>query len=236
MSMTTGIFKSRASIKHSGKYDYSKSAYYKYHEKVIIICESHGEFLQSPAKHLAGQGCPKCAIICVHDQLKRPWTEEEIQIVKDNYLKIGMTLTAELLNMWPNTVYEKAKTLGLTKTIKKKTYHENVSKVIWNSVVGGAERRRLPIEITKDDIWEKFLEQNERCLLTGQKLFFGKTDQEITGSVDRIDSSKGYTKDNIQIVHKLVNRSKQDMSDEDFYILCKNVYLNLSTKDKYKDL
>ena len=28
--------------------------------KVCIICPEHGEFWQTPNKHLNGQGCPKC--------------------------------------------------------------------------------------------------------------------------------------------------------------------------------
>ena len=48
--------------KHGGKYDYSKVEYKKMHEKVCIVCPKHGEFWQTPSKHLLGQGCPKCAI------------------------------------------------------------------------------------------------------------------------------------------------------------------------------
>lgn len=48
--------------KHGEKYDYSKVVYKKMHEKVCIICPEHGEFWQTPSKHLLGQGCPKCAI------------------------------------------------------------------------------------------------------------------------------------------------------------------------------
>ena len=48
--------------KHGGKYDYSKVEYKKMHEKVCIVCPKHGEFWQTPSKHLLGQGCPKCGI------------------------------------------------------------------------------------------------------------------------------------------------------------------------------
>ena len=48
--------------KHDDKYDYSKVVYNRMHEKVCIICPKHGEFWQTPSKHLLGQGCPKCAI------------------------------------------------------------------------------------------------------------------------------------------------------------------------------
>ena len=48
--------------KHDDKYGYSKVVYNRMHEKVCIICPKHGEFWQTPSKHLLGQGCPKCAI------------------------------------------------------------------------------------------------------------------------------------------------------------------------------
>lgn len=47
---------------HGNKYDYSKVIFDKMHKKVCIICLEHGEFYQTPTKHLLGQGCPKCAI------------------------------------------------------------------------------------------------------------------------------------------------------------------------------
>ena len=46
---------------HGDKYDYSKVEYKNADEKVCIICPEHGEFWQSPYKHLNGQGCPTCA-------------------------------------------------------------------------------------------------------------------------------------------------------------------------------
>lgn len=46
---------------HGDKYDYSRVVYVNTHTKVEIICPEHGEFWQTPAKHLAGKGCQKCA-------------------------------------------------------------------------------------------------------------------------------------------------------------------------------
>ena len=45
---------------HGDKYDYSKSILDDFSKKVCIICPEHGEFWQTPTKHLRGQGCPKC--------------------------------------------------------------------------------------------------------------------------------------------------------------------------------
>jgi len=66
--------------KHSNnRYDYSKVNYELMHKKVCIICPEHGEFWQTPSKHLLGQGCPKCSIKNRH---KKHTTEEFIKLAK----------------------------------------------------------------------------------------------------------------------------------------------------------
>ena len=58
--LTTEEFIIRANKIQGNKYDYSKVEYVDYMTKVCIICPEHGEFWQTPNKHLLGQGCPKC--------------------------------------------------------------------------------------------------------------------------------------------------------------------------------
>ncbi len=62
---------------HPDVYDYSKVNYINSHSKVIIICQRHGEFLQSPYHHLRGSKCPQC----LHKISKR-----EMEFL--NYLKV----------------------------------------------------------------------------------------------------------------------------------------------------
>ena len=57
---TTSEFIEKARFVHNDKYDYSRTVYKNNREKVIIICPEHGEFSQSPEKHLSGHGCPIC--------------------------------------------------------------------------------------------------------------------------------------------------------------------------------
>lgn len=45
---------------HGNEFDYSKVEYKHARIPVIIICNKHGEFKQTPNKHLNGQGCPHC--------------------------------------------------------------------------------------------------------------------------------------------------------------------------------
>jgi uncharacterized protein YggL (DUF469 family) len=57
---TTEQFIKGAIEKHGYKYDYSNVNYVNGKTKVCIKCPEHGEFYQTPFKHLLGQGCPKC--------------------------------------------------------------------------------------------------------------------------------------------------------------------------------
>lgn len=45
---------------HRSKYSYSLVIYKNNSTKVDIICKIHGSFLQTPASHLRGSGCPLC--------------------------------------------------------------------------------------------------------------------------------------------------------------------------------
>lgn len=61
MDSKTEDFIIKATEKHHGKYNYDKTEYINSREKITITCIEHGDFLQSPAKHLIGRGCPECA-------------------------------------------------------------------------------------------------------------------------------------------------------------------------------
>lgn len=58
--------------RHNGRYSYMEErAEDGGRMKARIICPEHGEFLQIPAKHKAGQGCPRCAGNVVDDYHQR---------------------------------------------------------------------------------------------------------------------------------------------------------------------
>jgi hypothetical protein len=53
--------KDKAKEIHNDKFDYSRVNYINVDTKVIIGCPIHGDFLQTPYKHINNkQGCPKC--------------------------------------------------------------------------------------------------------------------------------------------------------------------------------
>lgn len=53
-------FEKRANEKHNGKYTYHKETFNGTKHDTIITCPIHGDFPQTPKRHLSGQGCPEC--------------------------------------------------------------------------------------------------------------------------------------------------------------------------------
>ena len=100
----------------------------------------------------------------------------------------------------------------------------------WYKFLNVANRRNIEVGISKKCLFELYLKQNKKCSLTGQDLYFTKLrsnfNRYTNASIDRIDSSKGYVKDNIQWVHKKVNMMKQRYSQEEFIEICKMVANN----------
>jgi hypothetical protein len=84
-----------------------------------------------------------------------------------------------------------------------------------------AKKRGIPYAVTREYLWELFELQHRKCALSGVPLVFGrKHSYETTASLDRRDSSKGYTPDNVQWVHKDVNKMKRDFWQDSFLEWC----------------
>lgn len=86
--LTTAEFVKKAIEVHGDKYDYSKVEYMGTHKNVCIICPMHGNFLQTPANHLNGRGCPKCGgngKLTASEFIKRA---REVHSDKYNYSKV----------------------------------------------------------------------------------------------------------------------------------------------------
>jgi hypothetical protein len=94
----------------------------------------------------------------------------------------------------------------------------------WSRTRHNARIRDLVFEVTIEDAWGLFLFQGRRCALSGALIDFGCGKDWPTASLDRKDSTLGYTLDNIQWLHKRVNMAKQVMTDPEFIEMCRQVY------------
>lgn len=89
----------------------------------------------------------------------------------------------------------------------------------------GAERRNISFDITIEEMWEIFERQGGKCALSGVALYFGRVRKhaETNASLDRIDSSLGYSLDNCQWLHKDINMMKGVFEQQYFLELCETV-------------
>lgn len=85
-----------------------------------------------------------------------------------------------------------------------------------------ADIRGLDWNVTFEYLAELLIVQDFKCALTGWDIDAMEVNQN-TASLDRIDSSKGYIEGNVQWVHKMVNMSKQQYTQEEFINMCKAV-------------
>lgn len=111
----------------------------------------------------------------------------------------------------------------------------DISAAWWHNVVhrsasGRKSRSGITkkLDITIEYAWELFLKQDRRCALTGLELRFPKKStsseyKSATASLDRIDSTIGYVKGNVQWVHKDINIMKNTYSNNYFINMCKLV-------------
>lgn len=115
------------------------------------------------------------------------------------------------------TVANNKKRIGTKEKSKNPAWkgYKDVPGKVLSRLRNGAKQRGLSFEITLEDIQHVYEEQHKVCAFTGLSITFG-----VDASVDRIDSRYGYTKDNIQIVHKVLNLLKRDTPNEEFIEWC----------------
>lgn len=102
----------------------------------------------------------------------------------------------------------------------KKFLSNNQNIRLFNSCKGNATKRGIEFSLTLDDFVFP-----EKCIyldvpltnVTGQ----GRVKHNV--SVDRIDSSKGYVKGNVQFISDLANRMKQNATEEELVTFAKNI-------------
>jgi len=94
-----------------------------------------------------------------------------------------------------------------------------VSNSLFGRIKRNAKTRNIVFNITIKDVEKLYTAQDGKCKLTNLPIGF----KDHTASLDRIDSSLGYVKKNIQWVHKDINVMKNGYNLEYFVKLCKAV-------------
>lgn len=105
----------------------------------------------------------------------------------------------------------------------------NLSSTFFSRILEGAKKRKIEVNVTKEQILDLLEKQKYKCALSGISLIMSKsfsidrTNQisSTTASLDRIDSSKGYILGNVQWVHKDINIMKNKFDNQYFIKICK---------------
>lgn len=100
---------------------------------------------------------------------------------------------------------------------------------LYCSIKNRAKYREIPFNLSKEFMWNLLEKQQFKCALSGldihlsTKLNKSGTNPDyslITASLDRINSDKDYTEDNVQWVHKDVNKMKNAFDQSYFLHIC----------------
>lgn len=102
--------------------------------------------------------------------------------------------------------------------------------LFWNrqfsSQEHGAKVRQIPWLLVFNDVLSMYLRQNGRCAVSDVKFALRSEKSgrsRLKPSLDRIDSTKGYTRDNVHIVCAAVNIIKNDMPHREFLLWCARI-------------
>lgn len=82
------------------------------------------------------------------------------------------------------------------------------------------KRKTLPFDITFQDVEEVYPKDG---LCPVFKIHLVPKDKKYTPTIDRIDSSLGYVKGNIQILSMLANKMKSDSTREELLLFSKGI-------------
>lgn len=108
---------------------------------------------------------------------------------------------------------------------KVKKYNKNwkgtdfISTSVYRKIYRNAIERDIEYDLREGFIEQLLIAQDFKCIYTN--LPIECLSNTPTGSLDRIDNSKGYTEDNVLWVHKKINSMKNAFSLDEFYTLCK---------------
>lgn len=117
----------------------------------------------------------------------------------------------------------------LAKEKHKNNYYYELSKAFYNRIKYNASKRNIEFELSIEQCYGLYVKQGKKCNLTGLPISIkidSKSANSRTASLDRIDSTKHYTIDNVQWVHKAINRLKSVYTNDELLfwarLICKH--------------
>jgi hypothetical protein len=152
-------------------------------------------------------------LIIIHDVLYMKYVIEHKscrQIAKE----LNTTHSAIIRHMKKHNILRRESPAHISKRYGSISY-EDIKAFYMTRIRRHALELKLEYKITAEEIYKLFVKQEKRCALTGLPITLNKD-----ASLDRIDSSCGYIINNVQWIHKKLQKMKQSLSNEDFIHWC----------------
>ncbi len=102
--------------------------------------------------------------------------------------------------------------------------YEEISGKYWSQIKKGAQNRAIEFNLDIKYIWDLYINQKRKCALSSLEIGFENS--KYSASLDRIDSSIGYIKGNVQWIVKEINYMKMNLQEKDFIFFCKKISNN----------
>jgi hypothetical protein len=163
--------------------------------------------------------CPKCRV------------EKNIEeFSKAKNRKDGLQTSCKRChNKYTQENKESIKQLGIkyrqkNKKLIKENHQKNIIRTLFNKAKYRTKNKNLEFDITLEWLLERY---SGRCELTKIEFQFAEEGRgPISPSLDRIDSSKGYTKDNVRIIIWSLNRALGEDGTEVYERIAKAYFRN----------
>lgn len=96
-----------------------------------------------------------------------------------------------------------------------------------------ASRNNIQFSLTLAFLKELWDKQKGKCAISGINMTYNLREGRVPTnvSIDKIDHTKGYTMNNIQLVCMACNQMKNDLSEEELYNFCKAIVNKYESKN-----
>jgi len=165
----------------------------------------------------------------------RGYTIDNIHLVGKaiNHMRMDLTHDKFLyyVEMIYKNTYQENNIINLNPFIITSIIKKRISRLLISCQVSARNRKekgRLDCgEYNLDNqvIQELIIKQNNKCYFSGLEMVWNTHNNgDLQGSIDRIDSNKGYLKNNVTIVCNVVNTMKLHKTNDEFLNFIKQIY------------
>ena len=175
--------------------------------------------------------------ICTNCKTEQPITEFYYNSNKKQYEWHCKTCGKVRSREWRKNNPERAKSSCISSRLKLKRENPPAYRILklMASMRSRYSNKEVVKDITSHDLMELYNKQNGKCYYTGiQMKLLSDTERDLfLMSIDRTDSSKGYTNDNVVLCCWGINVLKGQHSEKDLFMALTSFYEGAKSSGKF---